>query len=131
MLTKLVNYEYYINDYGGSSIPGSSFENLSIRASAYVNKYTFNRINNENTNDDIKNSTCEIADLLYSQDIKKKKIEDDKMIASETVGSHSKTYVNNSSLIDKQILTESELESSCYSICYKYIASTGLMYRGF
>ena len=131
MLKELVNYNYYINNYGGSSIPGSSFFNLSVRASAYVNKYTYHRINNENINDAIRDSACEIADLLYSQDIKKEKKENNKMVASETVGPHSKTYVNNSGLIDKQILTESELESSCYNICYKHIVSTGLMYRGF
>lgn len=131
MLTALVDYKYYKDNYGGSSIPESSFNNLTIRASAYVNKYTYNRINNGNINDDIRNGACEIADLLYSQDIKKDKIENNKIVASETVGPHSKTYVNNSGLVDKQILTERELESNCYNICYKYIASTGLMYRGF
>lgn len=131
MLTELVDYDFYIDNYEGSSIPESSFKNMSIKASAYVNKNTYNRIKESNIDDNIKNCTCEIADLLYSQDIKKLKIEDIKMVASETVGKHSKTYVNNSNLIDKQILSDSELETSCYKICYKYLVSTGLMYRGF
>lgn len=130
MLTQLIDYDYYVNNYGGSSIPESSFNNFVIKASACVNKYTFNRITDEVIDNNIKNCACEIADLLYSQDIKKLKIEDIKMVASETVGKHSKTYVNNSNLIDKQILSDSELETSCYKICYKYLVSTGLMYRG-
>lgn len=131
MLTQLIDYDYYVNNYGGSSIPESSLKNMSVRASACVNKHTYNRITEEMLDNNIKNCTCEIADLLYSQDIKKLKIEDNKMVASETVGKHSKSYVNNSNLIDKQILSESELETSCYKICYKYLVSTGLMYRGF
>lgn len=131
MLTQLIDYDYYVNNYGGSSIPESSFNNFAIKASARINKYTFNRITDEVIDNNIKNCACEIADLLYSQDIKKLKIEDIKMVASETVGKHSKTYVNNSNLIDKQILSDSELETSCYKICYKYLVSTGLMYRGF
>lgn len=130
MLTKLVDYEYYSKNYGGSSIPESSFNNLSIRASTYVNKNTYNRINETNVSENIKNCTCEIADLLYSQEIKKNKIENDKLVASETVGKHSKSYVNNANLIEKQVLNDIELDNSCYNICYKYLASTGLMNRG-
>lgn len=129
MLTKLVDYEYYSKNYGGSSIPESSFNNFSIKASAYVNKYTSNRINDSNINDNIKNCTCEIVDLLYSQNSKKIKIENDKLVASETVGKHSKSYVNNTNLIEKQILDEDELNTNCFKICYKYLASTGLMNR--
>lgn len=130
MLTKLVDYDYYFYKYGGSSIPAPSFGGMSIRASVYINRYTYNRVNNDNLNDMVRNATCEIAELLYSQDRKKENIENNKIIASETVGSHSKNYVNNLSLIDKQILTEKELESACYRICYKHLATTGLMYRG-
>lgn len=131
MLTELVDYDFYIDNYEGSSIPESSFKNMSIKASAYVNKNTYNRIKESNIDNNIKNCTCEIAELLYSQETKKNVIENNKVVASETVGTHSKSYVNNVALLDKQILTNSELETSCYKICYKYLATTGLMYRGF
>ncbi len=131
MLTKLVDYEYYSKIYGGSSIPESSFENLSVRASAYINKYTYNRINDDNTSEKVKDCTCEIAEFLHSQDKKIKSIENDKIVASETVGPHSKTYVNNTSLLDKHIYTDEEVDKKTYKICYKHLVSTGLMYRGF
>ena len=68
MLNNLIDYDYYTKQYGGSSIPESSFNKESIKASSRVNYYTKNRINEENINDDIKNATCEIADFIYSQD---------------------------------------------------------------
>ena len=131
MLTKLVDYEYYSKIYGGSSIPESSFENLSVRAGAYINKYTYNRINDDNISEKVKDCTCEIAEFLHSQDKKIKSIENDKIVASETVGPHSKTYVNNTSLLDKHIYTDEEVDKKTYKICYKHLVSTGLMYRGF
>ena len=130
MLTKLIDYNYYNKTYEGSSIPESSFNQMAITASAYVNKHTFNRIDSSVLDDNIKNCTCEIIELLYSQKIKKDKIENDKIVASETVGPHSKSYVDNASIIEKNILNDIELDNKCYKICYRYLASTGLMYRG-
>ena len=130
MLTELVDYDYYSDTYEGSSIPESSFNQMTIEASAYVNKCTFNRIDSSILDNNIKNCTCEIIELLYSQKIKKDKIENDKIVASETVGPHSKSYVNNTSMIEKNILSDVELDNKCYKICYRYLAFTGLMYRG-
>ena len=49
----LIDYNYYSKNYGGSSIPESSFQKKAIESSGRVNYYTFNRINNENINDNI------------------------------------------------------------------------------
>lgn len=131
MLTNLVDYNFYTKTYEGSSIPESSFNNFALKASTYVNKNTFNRITEEKVDNFVKYCICEIAELLYSQEKKKNTIMENKIVSSETVGPHSKTYVNNSSYIDKDILTESELEKKIYKICYRYLATTGLLYRGF
>lgn len=131
MLTNLVDYKFYTNTYEGSSIPESSFNNFALKASTYVNKNTFNRITKEKVDNFVKYCICEVAELLYSQEKKKNTIMENKIVSSETVGPHSKTYVNNSSYIDKDILTESELETKIYKICYRYLATTGLLYRGF
>lgn len=130
MLTILVDYDYYIDIYEGSSIPESSFDNYALKASSYINKYTFNRIKDK-IDDFVKYCACEIAELLYSQEKNKNNIEEKQVVASETVGPHSKTYVNNSAYIDKQILTSKELENNIYKICYRYLATSGLLYRGF
>lgn len=127
----LIDYTYYSENYGGSSIPESSFQKKAIEASSKVNYYTSNRISEEIINDDIRNATCEIAELIYSQDILKEKVISDEMSkASETVGPHSVTYVNNKNFQEKRILSNKELEYECYMICYKHLITTGLMYRG-
>jgi len=131
MLTKLVDYDYYKNTYGGSSIPESSFELYSKKASVRINYFTSNKITEILLNNDIKDSLCEIADLLQEQDkLIESQNNDQQEVASETVGPHSKSYVNKASLRDKRILTKEELNSECYKICYRYLAHTGLMYRG-
>lgn len=131
MLTELVDYEYYTKTYGGSSIPESSFKEHSINASSKINQYTSRRINEENINDNIKNTACEVANLLFEQEQLKAKLNNDKFsVASETVGPHSITYINKSSLQAQRILSSAELEKECYKICYNHLAHTGLMYRG-
>lgn len=131
MLTELVGYEFYSKTYGGSSIPDSSFKKYSLKASGVINYYTSNRINETILNDNIKITTCEIMELLYNQDILKSSINDDtKEVASESVGPHSKTYVNKSNLRMQQIMSKDELNNECYKMCYKRLVHTGLMYRG-
>lgn len=131
MLTRLIDYKYYTEIYGGSSIPESSFNKYSLKSSNRVNHYTFNRINEKNINEKIKNAACEIAELIFNQESLVTDLEsNDKEVASETVGPHSKTYVNKSSYKLQRILTKAELEKECYRICYNYVVDTGLMYRG-
>ncbi len=136
MLTELVKITYYNNKFGGSSIPESSFKKYAREASNRVNHYTFNKIDEDILDSDdyeelIKTATCQIAELIYSQDILKGKVlSDDKIIASETVGPHSVTYNNNRANQEKRILSEKELDNKCYNICLRYLAHTNLMYRG-
>lgn len=130
-MLELTDYYYYNYDFGGISIPSNLFKNYAIKSSSRINRYTSNRINATNINNDIRNCMCEIAELLYSQDKLKEKLNDSNSdIASETVGPHSKSYVNKSSLQAQRILTDDELDTRCYKICYRYFSTTGLMYRG-
>lgn len=131
MLTKLIDYNYYSKIYGGSSIPESSFDKYSTKSSSQINLFTSNRITDDNITESIKNAVCEVAELIYNQEMLVNKIEDDtKEVASETVGPHSKSYVNKSNLKSQRILTKEELNKACYRICYTYISNTGLMFRG-
>ena len=131
MLTELVDYEYYTKIYGGSSIPESSFRKHSIRASSKVNYYTSKRIDKSNINDNIRNTVCEIIELLFKQEeLKETTLNNNQEKASETVGPHSVSYVNKSSIKDKHIMSSDELDKECYKICYTNLVNTGLMYRG-
>lgn len=130
----LVDYDYYSDEYGGSSIPESSFETKAIEANSKVNYYTFNRINKTNLTKEIRNVTCQVAELLFEQEKLKNKVSqssiESKEISSETLGPHSISYVNKANIQAAQILSEEELESKIYKIVYQALAHTGLMYRG-
>lgn len=130
----MVDYNYYSENYGGSSIPESSFDTKAIEASDKVNYYTFNRIDKANITKEIRNITCRIAELLFEQEELKNKAKksaaENKEIASETLGPHSISYVNKANIQAAQILSEDELESKIYKIVYQALAHTGLMYRG-
>ena len=132
----LVDYTYYSKTYGGSSIPESSFNEYSLEASSKINFYTNDRITNDIMNeeilgDKIRNTACQIIDLLYGQNELIAKLNDDKSsIASETVGPHAISYVNKANLQSQRILTSQELDKECYRICYVNLVKTGLMYRG-
>lgn len=130
----LVDYEYYSKIHGGSSIPESSFKTKAIEASSKVNYYTFNRINDTNINDDIRNTACQVAELLFEQESLKLSITKDtnenKEVASESLGPRSISYVNKSSLRSNQILSKEDLEEQVYKIIYQSLVHTGLMYRG-
>jgi len=129
----LVYFEYYIMNYGGSSIPESSFKTKAIEASNKVNYYTFNRIKESEISDEIRNVACQIAELLFEQEQLKNKVKQDskesKEISSESLGPHSISYVNKSNLQASQILSEEELEKKIYKIIYQSLAHTGLMNR--
>lgn len=128
----LVDYDYYLDEYEGSSIPESSFESKAIEASSKVNYYTFNRINDTNINDDIRNTVCQIVKLLIEQESLKLSVTNDtnKEIASESLGPRSVSYVNKSNIRANQILNDVELENKIYKIIYQNLVHTGLMYRG-
>ncbi len=134
-MLELVDYEYYQNIYEGSSIPESSFKKMVIKASEKINYYTQDRINENNITDKIRNTACEIAELLFEQESLKEKLinydETNKEIASETLGPRSVSYVNKSSQQANLIKSKEELEKEVYKICYQSLVHTGLMYRGF
>jgi len=128
------SYKDYDKSYNNGIIPSESFNDYSVKASSRIDYYTSNRAKSV-TDEDIVNqlisATCEIAELLYKQDQLKVSLNDNTSTkASETVGPHSISYVNKSSLQSQQILSNNELEHECYSIALRYLSTTGLMYRG-
>ena len=66
-MLKLVDIEYYKNVYHGEDIPSDSFESICLDASAKINAFTFDRINEQNIDDEIRNTACDIISLLYDQ----------------------------------------------------------------
>ena len=131
MLLQLVDYNYYTKSFKGTSISSpDTFKRLSIEASSKVNLFTYNRINENNLDDNIRNTVCEIIDFIDEQNkLKARVMSDEPAIASETVGPHSKSYVNKDGILEKKVLTTDEIKNECYKICYENLILTGLMDR--
>ena len=128
-MSSYVDFEYYTNTFEGSLIPEDSFDKKALEASRKVNYFTSGKI--EEVNDDIKDATCSIAELLYNQEILKDKVTNVNSTekSSETVGPWSVTYANNTQYQSNQILTDKQINSSAYQICKEYLDSK-LLFRG-
>ena len=112
-----VTYDYYNNTYGGTAVPSSSFTPISIKASAFIDYITFNRIKElETIPEEVQLATCAVIDSM-------KKIEKEGGIrASESTGNHSVSYV-----VDSMASNE---KSRYYAEAEMYLVNTGLLYSG-
>lgn len=112
-MDKYVDYNFYTKVFGGK-LSTEDFSLYEIKARKFIDKITFNRINSDNLNDDIKFCVCIIAEKI-------KDIEDNGGIkTSETVGKHSVSFLVSQNLCAENIL---------YKEATKYL-STNLLYRG-
>ena len=127
MTTAYVDYTYYTTTYLGTDIASANFSRLALRASAVIDRITFNRAatvviaaTDTTTIDSIKMATCAVAEEIQRQEA------DGSVdgIASESVGNHSVSYAANSSKMQSNI-DKSAIEAATY------LASTTLLYRGF
>ena len=123
-----VDYSYYKDTFKGDLIPKESFDKSVRDASRKLNYFTNNNIGE--VNNLIKDTTCSLAELIYENENNKKiLLENNKVIASETVGPHSINYVNKTSSQEKQIKDKNKLNRELYNTCLEYLHGTGLMCR--
>lgn len=112
-----VNYSYYTETYKGTSVPLTTFDNLAIQASYFIDYITFNRVKELDTvPDEVKMAVCSVIDTQYKLD------NDGGVKVSESIGRHSVTYAsaNANTTEDKKK----------YNAAKMYLAHTGLLYRG-
>ena len=123
MTTAYCDYAYYSTTYLGTAITSAAFPQLALRASAIIDQLTF-QLASEQTDTDIidliKMATCAVAEQM--------KVVNDSGdvggIKSESVGSHSVTYAENS----ESMKTVGQKYTDAAAL---YLISTNLMYRGF
>lgn len=113
-----VDYEYYINEFGGAAISEDDFHGLSIRASREVDLITMGRIAGTEWEQSqaVKNAICATAEVIHSDDIRQTTIG---FVASETTGRVSVSYQ-----------TAEPLKTQIYEVAKSYLFPTGLLYRG-
>lgn len=107
------DYVFYADNFGGSIIPQAAFNHWSVRASLYLDAVTQHRITD--VTDEIQMACCEIAELYY-----KAELNGGQIVASESVGSWSRTFVAGGVKSQEQLL---------YDTALLYLAGTGLMAR--
>lgn len=114
-------YDFYTNQYGGSFISQADFKRAENKARSVINHLTFNRIDWEKADNNIKMCLCELAEHI----IQSEKVLQGSAIASETVGEHSVSYAGYGEKSGGSSGAADERE-----IVSKYLLHTGLMYRG-
>jgi hypothetical protein len=122
-MASYADYTYYTGTYLGTAIASADFPRLALRASATIDNLTFNRAATETdvtTIDKIKMATCALAEELQKEDL----ADGIDGIQSESIGSNSVTYAENSG----KRLTNETKQSKAAKL---YLSSTGLMFRGF
>lgn len=117
-------YQFYVNTYRSDKLDMEAFDKLVLRASYELNAICHGKINNDTLskfNNEIQLATCSLIELI-NDDIQSKI--DGREIASETVESWHRTYVNSNgnSYISNQVKSLDNV--------YKYLINTGLLYRG-
>jgi len=108
--------EYYKNTYGGSDIPDNEFIRREREARVFIDYITFNRFKEDITliTDDVQITICTLMDKSKEIDNK------GGIIASESVGNMSTTYVVNAN---------STLSSELLKVAKMYLPQE-LLYRG-
>ena len=102
----------------GGKVPESQFKSLSIEATSYIKRNTFNRIDVENIPNEVKLCVCSLIEKMS-------KIEKQVGKKSETVGSWSATYFENA-----------EWSNELYNILLNYLSElkdskgTPVLFRG-
>lgn len=106
-MLEYINENEYKELLGTESIP-SDFDNLVKRASSYINRRTFGRIDIDNIPEQVKYATCLIVNLLNKADIQKEEMGN---LKSQNIEGWSETYtapeeIDNKLEIDKEKILE-------------------------
>jgi pantothenate kinase type III len=123
-MTAYADYAYYTDTYLGTAITTeAAFDALALRASAQIDRITFQRaasVIDEDDLDAIQMATCAIAEEI--QTIAQEGSSGG--IKSESVGQHSVTFAENNSMM----FTDTQRYENVARI---YLEGTDLLYKGF
>ena len=126
-----VTRDYYISGYlqGRSpAVPDTDFPFWEKQAERIIDSCTFDRIkaNISLLTEDVKDCTCEIAELLYRADKASQ--------SASSYGGPLSSYSNDgeSGTIDlsRSVYTEEGKRNKCREIICRYLGNTPLLYRG-
>lgn len=118
-MNNYVDYEYYKTTYKGDLVPSDKFDFYCRKATQYVKINTFNRIDENNVQEEVKMCVCELCEIVY-------KVENTTRtygITSEKVGEYSVSYESSQNIKASQ-------EVDMGKTLRLWLADTGLLYKG-
>ncbi|MFQ9516724.1 MAG: hypothetical protein ACLRZ9_12995 [Eubacterium sp.] len=119
-----ISYDYYANEYCGGEpvVIAADFPKLLIKAQSIIDLYTFNKIRTFNTfSKDIKYCCCELVEVIHNYNVKQEG--NPNGVSSEKNKNYSITYESSESIKEK-------FESETKEVVFRWLESTGLLYRG-
>ena len=105
---------------GKNAVITSDYEYFFREASLLTDRYTHGKIDPENVPQSVKMCCCELSESIFSEE---NILSKNNGISSESVGGWSRSYTSKS-----EILTNFKSEQKY--IIYRWLADTGLLYRG-
>lgn len=124
-MLKYINKEEYIELLGADSIP-DDFDNLVIKASSYINRQTFGRVDINNIPEKVKYATCLIIELENKANIQKEEIGN---LKSQNIEGWSETYSTSEEIDSKVKIDKAEiLKEQLWDVIGK--DGNYLLYRG-
>lgn len=135
------SYEFYTDVFYGNEIAAADFPRLASRASDFIDYYTRNKAAAATEQwivTALSKCCCALAErmqidersrLIAAQTTAEAVSSGSGEIKSETVGSHSVSYTTGADYASDSNAEKAQNEAYA-SICLRYLANTGLLYRG-
>lgn len=123
-MERYADYEFYAEVYGGRSVPEEAFPGAMLKASAYLNRITFGRIQ-EPYPEEVKYTVCELAELQHKYD--KEARDGNREVKSENNDGYSVTYVTEGTDGESPNVV---LHRKMYAAAKAWLGNTGLLYLG-
>lgn len=89
------DYEFYKNEFKGTALTEEEFNASILEASAYINKITYQRLKEDNTEitEEVKLATCAVAEIVCQQKGQEACCPQ-ASVSSENVDGYSVSYVS-------------------------------------
>lgn len=118
------DYAYYTGIYAGTAISSDAFATYARRASAFIDRLTYNRLNTGYpVTDAVKMATCAVADAMKASAEAEQAATHSVTVKSESVDGDSSTYQSPEDIREA-------LETQWAEAAEQYLLFTGLMDRG-
>ena len=131
-MSNYIDSTYYYDTYNGELIPQEQIKKYVTKASNVIRNRILNR-DIKNYEEIVKNTTCQVADLLFNQNEFEERIKlvasgTEKVITSEKVGDYSRN-ISATTITDLKNLSL-DIEKKIDEVIEENLFFTGLLYMG-